>query len=88
MSLKVTLDEEPRVFVVKVGCSEIGKVTSFFEPDCEDDEAYHAELYKADSDDEDPKHLGWHPTLKAAALKVVEYNHGPTKIDKIEERPV
>jgi hypothetical protein len=86
MSLKVTLEEKPRVFAVKVGCNEIGQVTSYFDPDCDDDEAYHAELYKKSDDEEDPKHLGWHPTIKAASLCVVEYSHGPTKIDKVKDR--
>jgi hypothetical protein len=86
--IKVTLEEKPRVFAVMVGCNEIGQVTSYFDPDCDDNEAYHAELYRKDDEEGEHKHLGWHPTLKAAALRVVEYAHGPTKIDKTEERGV
>ena len=90
MSLKVMVHEEPRVFGVFVGERNIGKVISYKEADenIEDDDMYFAELDLGDTSDPETKALGWHKTLKAAALKVVEYHHGPAKISKVTERPV
>jgi hypothetical protein len=88
MSLKVTLEEEPRIFLVKVGENSIGKVTSHWEKgDADDDENYHAALFTNDEDKRD-KGLGWFDTLEKAGIAVVEYAHGPTKINKVTERIV
>ena len=85
MSLKVTLEEQPRVFVVKVGEREIGKVTSYRDKRDVDDEAYFADRFTNDEDKGDQS-LGWFNTLEEAGLKVVEYDHGSTKINAVKER--
>jgi hypothetical protein len=89
MSLKVTLEEEPRVFHVRVGCNSIGKVTSYND-ESNDPESYHAARFvKGDDDGEDREEtLGWFDTIKEAGEVVVEYAHGSSKIDKVIERIV
>jgi hypothetical protein len=91
MSLKVALEETPRVFEIKIGFNIVGRVTSYREVDCEDDEAYYGERLKAggnESTDDDYKQVGWYPTLKAAGIAVVDYGYGCTKLDSITERVV
>ncbi len=90
MSLKITVQEEARVFTVSVGRNEIGKVTSYFEKGEDNKEVYHAQVVNdaKEKDDYDFSHVGWHPTLKEAIDAVVEYSHGPGKIDNITERVV
>lgn len=86
MSLKVTIQEEPRVFSVMVGCNEIGKVTSYFEKGEDNADAYEAE--RCVYGDEEYENIGYYGSLKEAASAVVEYAHGDGKIDKVTERLV
>ncbi len=87
MSLKVTLDEQPRRFDVNIGCNTIGRVTSHqLKPNEPIEENYHAQL--AAEGDEKRVDLGWFDTIELAAARVIEYAHGPAKINKIIERPV
>ncbi len=89
MSLRVTLNEEPRVFNVMVGSNEIGRITSYFDEGEDNSESYHAERNDAGDDDEDDyAHVGWYSTLRDAGRAVVEYAHGVGKIDSVEERKV
>lgn len=86
MGLKVTIQEEPRVFSVQVGCNEIGKVTSYFEKGEDNNEAYEAERFIGG--DPEYESIGYYSSLKEAGAAVVEYAHGEGKIDKVTERMV
>ncbi len=89
MSLKVTLSETARSFEVLIGYNIIGRVTSYFEKGEDNKEAYHAQVVNDDKEkDEDFQHVGWHPKFTDAISAVVEYAHGPGKIDKITDRLV
>jgi hypothetical protein len=91
MSLKVTLEESPRIFEVKIGFNVVGRVTSYREVDCPDDEAYCAERLKDggnEDTDADFVSVGWFGTLKKAGIAVVEHSYGYTKLDSIVERVV
>ena len=85
--MKVTIEEEPRVFTVSVGTLDVGKVTSYAEKGAADDEAYHAVLHST-TNDEPERSLGWCATLEEAAAKVVDHNYGPCKFGKVKERIV
>ncbi len=83
--MRVTIEEEPRVFLVRVGENNIGKVTSYHEEGDDNDENYHAELY---TDEDNDKDLGYHATLEEAGKVVVDWAYGPAKINKVVERIV
>ena len=85
--MKVVLEEEPRVFRVKIGNMEIGTVTSYAEKGVVDEEAYHAERLTP-NEDERNESLGWFATLEEAGTEVVEYEYGPCKFGKPKERIV
>ncbi len=88
MSLKVTIEEEPRVFSVLVGAKRIGRVTSYFEKGEDNDEAYEAERYVG-TDGVEYVPVGQYGSLKDAGSAVVEDEHGyDGKIDKVTERIV
>ncbi len=88
MSLKVTLEEKPRVFLVKLGCNNIGQVTSFYDlEDANGEEQYYAERFTG-SEDKIVVPMGWYATLKLAGVAIVAYAHGDTKIDNVTERIV
>lgn len=90
MSLKVTLEETPRVFEVRVGCNTIGKVSSHkYDSDDKTEELYHAYRFTNDNDEvggTEGVAMGWYGTLREAGEAVVEYEHGPTKINKVVPR--
>lgn len=86
MSLRVTINEEPRVFSVQVGSNEIGRVISYFEKGEDNNDAYEAKRYIGG--DTEYEHIGDYDSLKEAGSAVVEYAHGPGKIDKVVERLV
>lgn len=91
MSLKVTLEETPREFDVKIGCNTIGRVRSFRCDTSEEDneeELYEATLFIPGEDGDDEEDLGYWNTIEEAGVAVVEWAHGPTKINKIITRPV
>jgi hypothetical protein len=87
MSLKITVNEEPRKFSVRIGSADIGRVTSYFEKGEDNDEAYWAER-TTDDDDIEYESIGYYATLKEASLAVVEYEYGDGRIDKVTERLV
>ena len=87
MSLKVTIQEEPRVFSVQVGSNEIGRVTSYFDKGEDNNDAYDAECASINDDYEmEYETIGYYGSLKEAAGAVIEYGYGEGKIDKIVER--
>lgn len=90
MAMNVELREKQRVFEVWVGDNSIGEVKSYvddFDED-DDDSRYEAFLYKTGGTDGEDLELGWYNTLRVAAQQVVEYAHGPCKIDAIKKRKV
>lgn len=85
MAMNVELREKPRVFEVFIGLNPIGEVTSYKGPEEDEEEQYQATLFALDEDDRD---IGWYATLREAALRVVEYEHGQCKIDAVVTRKV
>lgn len=90
MSLKITIDEDPRVFTVSIGCKCIGRVTSFAEKGEKNEDVYYAERLTDDDEDGQEQYncVGDYSSLKAAGAAVCEYEYGPSKIDKVTERIV
>ncbi len=83
MSVNVVMEEEPRVFEVRVGDKLVGRVTAYVDFDSDDEESHQAEGRDADG------HYvakGWHKNLKAAGKAIVAHPYGATKIDIIRRR--
>ncbi len=87
MSLKVTVNEDPRRFSVNIGRNTIGRVTSCYQEGESPTEAYQAERPSTEEDGE-WEFVGWFDSLKEAAVAIIEYAHGPVTIDSINERVV
>ena len=86
--MKITLNEEPRVFSVRIGNSVIGQITSHAEKGEDTEDAYFAERVTDDTVEEPYEGIGYYSTLKEAGVAVVSFEYGPSKIDKVTERIV
>ncbi len=83
MSVNVVMEEEPRVFEIRVGDKLVGRVTAYVDFDGGDDESYQAEKRDENGNYVDK---GWYKNLKAAGKAIVAHPYGATKVDIIRRR--